>query len=142
MNAELENLSTRLETELCAWQCHGGGSAGDGDDPVSGFANRAIMAHLISAFHCAAIIFFYRRVRQLNSLLLWPYLEKFLCSLEEFKVEQRKVSLVNCGIVWPGFIASAEALDPDLQARFHEHLQDCAKSSRMRNFEFAASLLK
>ncbi|POR38327.1 hypothetical protein TPAR_01466 [Tolypocladium paradoxum] len=140
--SDLGNRCAELETEICAWSDEGATGDAESDDPVAAFANRAIMAHLTEAFHCATIIFFYRRVRQLNPLLLQPWVEKTLANLQEFEQEQRRFSLINCGIVWPGFIAGAEALDLGLQARFHKHLRDCAKLSGMRNFELAANTLQ
>ncbi|KAI8653676.1 Zn(2)-C6 fungal-type domain-containing protein [Fusarium sp. Ph1] len=142
MTTELENRCAVLEGEICSWNNYNDGTEGDSDDPIAAFANRAIMSHLITAFHCAVLIFFYRRVRQLHPFLLQPFVEKTIANLEAFEQEQRKFSLVNCGIVWPGFIAGAEAVDPDLQARFHKRLQDCSRSSGMQNFGFAADFLQ
>ncbi|KAH6886351.1 fungal-specific transcription factor domain-containing protein [Thelonectria olida] len=142
MTTELEARCVALENEICAWNNYSDDTDGDADDPVAAFANRAIMYHLIAAFHYAVIIFFYRRVRQLNPFLLQPYVEKTIANLEAFEQEQRNFSLVNCGIVWPGFIAGAEAADPELQARFYKRLQECSRSSGMQNFGFAAEVLQ
>lgn len=140
--AELESRCSKLEAELCSWNDQGTSSDGEPEDPVLAFANRTIMDHLIAAFHCAAIIFFYRRVRQINPFLLQPLVEKTLSHLQEFEQEQRRFSLINCGIVWPGFIAGTEALGPGLQGRFYTYLHDCARLSGMRNFEYAADILR
>ncbi|KAH8738301.1 fungal-specific transcription factor domain-containing protein [Ilyonectria robusta] len=141
MTARLENWCSELENELCSWNNQKGSLNGE-VDPATVLTSRAIMHHLIAAFHCAVIIFFYRRVRQLNPLLLQPYVEKTITNLERFEQEQRNFSQVNCGIVWPGFIAGAEALDPDLQARFDRRLRGCAKFSGMWNFDLAADFLQ
>lgn len=145
ITSDLEHRCAKLEAEICAWSDHGSPPSFDDledNDPASAFANRAIMAHLIAAFHSAAIIFFYRRVRRLNTVLLQPWAEKTLAHLHEFEREQRRFSLINCGIVWPGFIAGAEALDPALQAGFDTHLRTWARLSGMRNFELAANTLQ
>ncbi|RMJ07776.1 hypothetical protein CDV36_012626 [Fusarium kuroshium] len=142
MTAELEHHCTVLEGEICSWKNNSDDAEGDADDPIAAFANRAIMSHLITAFHCAVLIFFYRRVRQLHPFLLQPFVEKTITNLEAFEQEQRNFSLVNCGIVWPGFIAGAEAVDLELQARFYKRLQDCSRSSGMHNFGFAAEFLQ
>ncbi|EEU37433.1 uncharacterized protein NECHADRAFT_101978 [Fusarium vanettenii 77-13-4] len=127
MTTELEHRCAVLEGEICSWNNYSDDTEGDGDDPIAAFANRAIMSHLITAFHSAVLIFFYRRVRQLHPFLLQPFVEKTIANLEAFEQEQRNFSLVNCGIVWPGFIAGAEAVDPDLQARFYKRLQECSR---------------
>ncbi|RSL53840.1 hypothetical protein CEP51_014815 [Fusarium floridanum] len=142
MTTELEHHCTVLEGEICSWKNNSDDAEGDADDPIAAFANRAIMSHLITAFHCAVLIFFYRRVRQLHPFLLQPFVEKTITNLEAFEQEQRNFSLVNCGIVWPGFIAGAEAVDLELQARFYKRLQDCSRSSGMHNFGFAAEFLQ
>ncbi|RSL93111.1 hypothetical protein CEP52_013457 [Fusarium oligoseptatum] len=142
MTTELEHHCTVLEGEICSWKNYSDDAEGEADDPIAAFANRAIMSHLITAFHCAVLIFFYRRVRQLHPFLLQPFVEKTITNLEAFEQEQRNFSLVNCGIVWPGFIAGAEAVDLELQARFYKRLQDCSRSSGMHNFGFAAEFLQ
>lgn len=142
MTARLENRCSELENELCAWNNQKGSLNDEVEDPAAALTRRAIMHHLIAAFHCAVIIFFYRRVRPLNPLLLQPYVEKTITNLERFEQEQRNFSQVNCGIVWPGFIAGAEALDPALQARFDRRLRGCAKFSGMWNFDLAADFLQ
>ena len=149
ITSDLEHGCTQLEADICAWTDQSSSSSSSGsstveglDDPISAFANRAIMAHLIAAFHCATIIFFYRRVRGLHALILQPWVDKTLAHLHEFEHEQRRFSLINCGIVWPGFVAGAEALSPDLQAGFHTHLRSCAALSGMRNFDLAADTLQ
>ncbi|KAF7553141.1 hypothetical protein G7Z17_g3850 [Cylindrodendrum hubeiense] len=142
MTADLENRCSDLENELCTWNDQEDSIDDEVENPVAALTSRAIMHHLISAFHYAVIIFFYRRVRQLHPFLLQPYVEKTITNLEGFEQEQRNFSQVNCGIVWPGFIAGAEALDPDLQARFDRRLRGCAKFSGMWNFDFAADFLQ
>ncbi|KAM5379640.1 hypothetical protein ACJZ2D_003834 [Fusarium nematophilum] len=116
VTSELEDRCRQLENEICAWIPPASGLGRDGDeDPVSTFANKNIMPHLVVAFHCAVVIFFYRRVRHLNPLVLQTHVEKTIANMEGFEQEQRNFSLVNCGVVWPG---------------------------GMRNFDLAADLLR
>lgn len=140
---EIERRCAVLETELCSWSDETNTVPGldEDEDAVSTLVNRTIMAHLIAAFHNAIMIFFYRRVRHLHPLLLQPLAEKTLAYLQSFEQEQQRFSVCNCEIVWPAFIAGAEAMDRGLQDRFDQHLRDCANRSGMRNFETAADFL-
>ena len=136
---ELETHITALENEICYWDKNQMNVFHDDDEPVVGMsANHVTMSPLTTAIHSAIIIYFYRCVRIINPLLLQPYVEKTILNLELFEEEMRKFSLVNCGIVWPGFIAAAEALEPGLQARAYDLLRRNATNSGMRNFDVAA----
>jgi arginine metabolism regulation protein II len=140
---EIERRCAELETEICSWsdEYNPVPDLDEDENAVSTLVNRTIMAHLIAAFHTAIIIFFYRRVRNLNALLLQPLAEKTLAHLQSFEQEQQRFSVCNCEIVWPAFIAGAEAMDSGLQDRFDHHLRDCASRSGMWNFETAADFL-
>ncbi|OKL63891.1 hypothetical protein UA08_00884 [Talaromyces atroroseus] len=144
VTAELQSHCEELENEICDWKNdeEDVNSNMDIEDSISTSARRAIMCHLVTAMHSAVIIFFYRRVRGLHPLLLQSYAEKTITSLELFEEEMHNFCLVNCGIVWPGFVAAAEALERDLQGRFHRLLRNCAKTSGMRNFDVAAEFLQ
>ncbi|KAH7162109.1 fungal-specific transcription factor domain-containing protein [Dactylonectria estremocensis] len=142
MTTELERRCSQLEDELCGWVNQKDSIDSEAENIGVFITRPTAMQRLTAAFHYATIIFFYRRVRQLNPLLLQPYVEKTIANLEGFEQEQINLSQVNCGIVWPGFIAGAEALDSDLQARFDVRLRNCAKLSGMWNFDFAADFLQ
>ncbi len=144
MTSDVEASCNNLENDICNWKHQDEAliSETSAEDQASTYANRAIMIHLIEAFHSAATIYFYRRVRHLHPLPLQHLVEKTLSNLQAFEQEQQRFSILNCGIVWPGFIAGAEALDSNLQYRFEKHLRSCADNSGMHNFATSADFLQ
>ncbi len=73
---DLAQRCKELEDEICSWNSYNGIIQDDIDDFSSATANLAVMPYLITAIHSAVIIYFYRRVRGLNPLLLQSYSEK------------------------------------------------------------------
>lgn len=137
----LEEQCRKLETEICEWTPPTQ-VAPDADDPFSLLANQIMMPHLISAIHSAIIIFFYRKIRKIHPLMVQAYAEKTISNLEQLEREKRSLCLTNCGIVWPGFIAAAEAVDGGLQERARVLLRGCAKTTGMRNFDVACDVVE
>lgn len=130
-----------LEDEICSWNSYNGIIHDDISDFSSATANLAVMPYLITAIHSAVIVYFYRRVRGLNPLLLQTYSEKTISNLEQFEQAQLEFSMANCGVVWPAFISGCESSDSGLQDRYSRFLRRCANSSGMRNFDVAADFL-
>lgn len=141
ISTALDQQSRQLEAEICEWTPppH---VAPDTDDPFSLLANQIMMPHLIGAIHSAIIIFFYRRIRNIHPLMVQFYAERTISKLEQFEKEKRTLCLTNCGIVWPGFIAAAEAVDGGLQERARVLLSGCAKATGMRNFDVACDVVE
>ncbi|KAL5596632.1 hypothetical protein BROUX41_006670 [Berkeleyomyces rouxiae] len=138
---DLQDACNKLDAEICGWKYFTAMSQNKVEDPLSSFANQNIMPHLILAFHNAVLIYFYRRIRRVHPLMLQHWVEMTLNELELYEQKQHDFSIVNCGVVWPMFIAGAEAMDEILQARFLKKLHEDAKTSGMWNFELAASIL-
>jgi arginine metabolism regulation protein II len=138
---QLEAQCRTLEDEICGWNSHTDDLLAPGDDSVAP-VNQAIMPHLVTAMHRAVIIFFYRRVRRINPLLLQSHSRDAILHLEQAEQKKLGFSVANSGIVWPGFIAAAELLDAELQARAYRLLQKCARTSGLRNFDVASSCLQ
>lgn len=140
----LHELSSALEKEVCGWtndleQFTTSNSLPAGDAMPDA---RVYMPHFISAIHGATIILFYRRIHDLNPLLLQSQVEMVINNLVRSETEKLNSAVVNTGIVWPGFIAAAEALGPLLQSRCENWLRECAKMGGMRNFELAADVAR
>jgi arginine metabolism regulation protein II len=129
-----------LENEICHWNSNIDGLVDNADGSILS-ANRAILPHLVIAIHSAVIIFFYRRIRRLNPLLLQPHARKVILNLEQAEQKKLGLSVANTGIVWPGFIAAAETTEPDLQERAYKLLRNCARTSGLRNFDVASDFL-
>lgn len=139
----LSEASQALEKEVCGWTNDlddTGVSCLPDDNALP--ENRVYMPHFISAIHCATIILFYRRVYNLNPLLLQSQVETAIDHLVRTEIEKVNSAVVNTAIVWPGFIVAAEALSPALQERCEGWLRGCAASGGMRNFDLAADVAR
>jgi arginine metabolism regulation protein II len=137
----LEQQCRQLEAEICEWKAPEQVASNE-DDPFSLLANQIMMPHLIDAMHSAIMIFFYRRVRHVHPVTLQHCVERTVSKLERFEAEKKTLCLANCGIVWPGFMAAAEALDEGLQDRARLLLRSCATETGMRNFDLACDLVE
>ncbi|KZF19096.1 hypothetical protein L228DRAFT_251186 [Xylona heveae TC161] len=103
-------------------------------------ANRTIMHHMNNAIHSALLVYFYRRVSNLNPMILQSHVDIIIASLCQCEQEMTNASIVNCGILWPGFIAATEALGEGRQREISRFLRASAQTSGMRHFEVAADL--
>ncbi|KAH7129086.1 fungal-specific transcription factor domain-containing protein [Dactylonectria macrodidyma] len=134
---QLNKRSTQLENKICNW---------DGilrDVPIhSGVANEdncLMMHHLVLALHSSLIIFYYRRVRKINPVILQSYVEQAFTHLlrcTEFSLQHDQ----TVAMVWPGFIAACEALSPDSQAKWLQWLREAGKRSNLRGFDVSADV--
>lgn len=139
----LLEVSEALEKEVCGWT-NETGDAGTNPPPDENSLpeSQFYMPHFISAIHSATVILFYRRVYKLNPLLLQAQVETVIDHLIRTEVEKVNSAVVNTAIVWPGFIAAAEALSPALKEKCESWLRGCAASGGMRNFDLAADVAR
>ncbi|KKF95609.1 Arginine metabolism regulation protein II [Ceratocystis platani] len=138
----LQDACQKLETEICEWEYATEPQGAQQAGPVPSAVKLSIMPHLIIAFHSAVLIFFYRRIRKVHPLMLQHWVNQTIAELELYEYEQHNFSIVSSGIVWPLFIAGAEAMGEPLQARFLKTLYENAESTGMWNFGRAADILK
>ncbi|PHH50092.1 Arginine metabolism regulation protein II [Ceratocystis fimbriata CBS 114723] len=138
----LQDACQKLETEICEWEYSTEPQGAQQAGPVPSVVKLSIMPHLIIAFHSAVLIFFYRRIRKVHPLMLQHWVNQTIAELELYEYEQHNFSIVSSGIVWPLFIAGAEAMGEPLQARFLKTLYENAESTGMWNFGRAADILK
>ncbi|GME34273.1 Succinate-semialdehyde dehydrogenase [Neofusicoccum parvum] len=109
-------------------------------DPHLVDSNRRVVDHILLAMHQALIIYFYRRVYDLNPLVLQPNVEETILHLQQIQAEDTATGSYTVGIVWPGFIAGCEATSPDLQQRFLAWFEASEKNSTLPTFKAAAAV--
>lgn len=66
--------------------------------------------HMVRALSSAVVIFFYRRIRNVNPLVLQDSVNYVISSLHAFDEALERCGLLGPGTAWPAFIAGAEAL--------------------------------
>ncbi|KAK5059679.1 hypothetical protein LTR84_009562 [Exophiala bonariae] len=65
---------------------------------------------MIRALNASLVIFFYRRVRNVNPWILQVHVDAVIESLQDFDAALAARNLTGPGTVWPAFIAGCEAL--------------------------------
>ncbi|KAF5022186.1 hypothetical protein F66182_5773 [Fusarium sp. NRRL 66182] len=65
--------------------------------------------HMVRALASALVIFFYRRIRNVNPLVLQDSVNDVVRSLHAFDAALERSNLLGPGTAWPAFIAGAEA---------------------------------
>jgi arginine metabolism regulation protein II len=89
------------------------------------------------AIHHGILIYYYRRIPNLDPSLLQFHVDAIMKLLRHCRHEMKKVGIINCGIVWPGFLAAAEALGCARQASIRSFLRESTRISGMRSFDIA-----
>ncbi|KAE8367246.1 fungal-specific transcription factor domain-containing protein [Aspergillus caelatus] len=93
---------------------------------------------LMRAMHQALILFYYRRIPNISALILQDTVRKcldFLQRSDNARVESVSNDTV---ILWPGFVAACEALDPDLQRGLLDWLVTTGHRTSLSSFSAAA----
>ncbi|KAL4899102.1 fungal-specific transcription factor domain-containing protein [Aspergillus multicolor] len=76
--------------------------------------------YLSSATHQSLILFYYRRIHNMNALILQDTVRKVFGFVRESENHSGSTSpseeYLSASLLWPVFIAACEALEPDLQA--------------------------
>ncbi|KAM5350186.1 hypothetical protein ACJ41O_006691 [Fusarium nematophilum] len=70
-------------------------------------------AHLVAALSHALVIFFYRRIRDVNPSILQQHVDNVIQSLQEFDAACEREGIEGPGSPWPAFMAGCEAMGPE-----------------------------
>lgn len=137
LSLELLTRSKQLEDEITDWPSINLLP----NYATSVLASSDLVAHLMTAaLHSGLLIYFYRRVSDLHPSILQSLVDTTISYLKLCKDEMTKVGSINCGIVWPGFIAAVEALGEERQRGIRDFLIESASVSGMRSFDLAAHI--
>lgn len=99
-----------------------------------------MMCHLVSAMHQALLIFFYRRVRKLNSYALQPFVKRTISELIAFQRAKEENNIVTPEICWPGFIAGCEALEEEDRRQIRQWFRQSGRG--WRNFDKVGQIME
>ncbi|KAK1145263.1 hypothetical protein N8T08_004416 [Aspergillus melleus] len=92
------------------------------------------------AMHQALILFYYRRVPNISAWILQDTVRKCL----DFLMRSDKACLESAAsdktIIWPGFLAACEALEPDLQSKSLDWLVTAGNRTSLGPFSAAAGI--
>ncbi|PYI28159.1 C6 transcription factor [Aspergillus indologenus CBS 114.80] len=102
-------------------------------------------SQLSSVLHKALLIFFYRRIYDVDPMILqdkaWQVREA-LGEYEEGNEEQAGSSRVAAPFLWAAFIAACEAIDPTLQSWFVRWFESAGQRSSVGVFEHALGAIR
>lgn len=105
-NFMLQSKASRLEDTICSF--------------VSNFQPSGAMLsrHLHQALNAALVIFFYRRIRNTNALILQSYVDDVLRALQDYSLEADQIGQQWWSSTWPVVIAGSEAITSDRRDQF------------------------
>lgn len=141
----LENLRRRaslLEQYILSWKPTSGQPFVLTDNPaIENDENTKTQAaaYIVRAMHQALVLFYYRRIPNVNALILQDTVQRCYDLLQ-----QNDQACINGGmfndtaLLWPGFVAACEALNPDLQSQFLKWLFTTGQRTSCLSF-FAAA---
>lgn len=93
------------------------------------------------AMHQSLILFYYRRVHNINALILQETVQKALNFIEQACASNKREQH-NSSLLWPCFIAACEAVDKSLQTRLLDWLRDMFHRTGVRTFATAADVVQ
>ncbi|KNG91606.1 Zn(II)2Cys6 transcription factor [Aspergillus nomiae NRRL 13137] len=99
---------------------------------------------MIQAMHQAIILFYYRRVSNISAVILQDTVRnclEFLKRYDKTRIEDSESAppgTPDTAILWPGFVAACEALDPELQSSLLEWLIMTGHRTSLGPFSAAA----
>lgn len=128
----------KLENNICEWEHEGRQSCNSMHLP----SGERFPYHLVQAIYAALMIYFYRCVRDVNAVVLQPYVQQTIYHLTEFDKQKERSKDQSSHICWPWFIAGCEATRPQTRQQISEWLERFAKHSRMRMFSVALKAIR
>ncbi|KZF20020.1 hypothetical protein L228DRAFT_33710 [Xylona heveae TC161] len=132
--SSITGLSARvkdLENKICHWTMPDSFLSGHASNPLA----NPIKEHLTPAFHCALVLFFHRRILDLNPIMLQHWVSQTITHLIAFEDKKSTLNIMNHAMVWPGFMAACEALYEEQQVQIAQWLDRCGASCGSRTFD-------
>lgn len=138
-NKQLDQSIKALERQICDWKnpYRTMAKLGPSKTPVELEARCGLLFDFIEAIHSALMIYFYRRVRDVNSVVLQHYVHKTIHHLLQHEKKKMESGDMSASFCWPGFIAACEALDPEQRDLISAWFQRSGKSSGLGMFDTA-----
>lgn len=145
----LHEFSTRakdLERCMAQWNAHSCSELSDAIPDHQSLEDSLVIApavrYLRSALHHALMIYFYRRIYDVNSSMLQDRVHKIRhCLASISDVEGDDIPYMSTS-AWPGFIAACEALEAPLQESFTTLFAVCTERSGLETFSAASRIAK
>ncbi|KAK5086907.1 hypothetical protein LTR05_004077 [Lithohypha guttulata] len=98
----IEKRATRLEDMICSFAARSS-SVAQSATPLSS------SHYMLQAMNAALVLYFYRRIRNVNSLILQSHVDEVIEALRNFDLSLIRYQVASPGTAWPAFIAGCEA---------------------------------
>lgn len=137
------NKRTRiLEQSILSWNPSSDDTSPDTASEYSAMKTRnaEVTYCKVMAFSRALILFYYRRIHNINALILQDTVRKVIDSIQQAEVAAPSNENYTASLLWPAFIASCEAVDADLQERLREWLISTGNHTRIPSFDTASQV--
>ncbi|GMG12951.1 unnamed protein product [Aspergillus oryzae] len=138
---DLEKRASLLEQYILSWELPSrpypsliSYSAIEGSEDSDNHTSQLLMR----AMHQALILFYYRRIPNISALILQDTVRKCLDFLRRSNNARADSVSNDTAILWPGFVAACEALDPDLQRGLPDWLVTTGQRTSLSSFSAAA----
>ncbi|KAF9893671.1 hypothetical protein FE257_009839 [Aspergillus nanangensis] len=131
-----------LENSICEWEYQQSPDPLAPDGSASLPSRETFPYHLVQAVHSALFIYFYRCVRDVNAVMLQPYVHQTIHHLLEYDKQKERHKDQSANTCWPGFIAGCEATQLQARRQVSEWLEQSARSSGIRMFTVALKAVR
>lgn len=148
MSQELAQRVKMIESKICDWKnpyrllakvqtlvVYGPSESSDKIE-----VRTDLLFDFLEAMHSALIIYFYRRVRDMNAIALQHWVGRTIHHLLEHERKKNKYGDTSACVAWPGFIAACEALDPVHREQIAALLARAGRQSGMGMFDRASDV--
>lgn len=106
-----EKRQQHLENKICAFAAANPGHNNEISEPS---------VSMVRALNYALVIFFYRRVKDVNPWILQSHVQEVASALKEFETSCQKHDFDGPGCPWPAFMAGCEALKQEQRDYFSQ----------------------
>ncbi|KAE8322757.1 fungal-specific transcription factor domain-containing protein [Aspergillus sergii] len=141
---QFSSRARSLERYICTWRPSSPPFYGEDneDDDLNGNgafqANTIPSSHMVLALHKALLVFFYRRIYDVDPTILQDRVWQVQDSLSRCD----RGDIPTAPLLWAAFVAACEALDPTLRDWFTNWFNRSFKASGLQNFKFALNIAK
>ena len=133
LQRSLRKRAERLENMVCSFASNNQDNEDDTPSPTS---------HMIRALNSALVIFFYRRIRDVNSWILQSHVDNVISALRAFDVALAQQRIPGPGTAWPAFMAGCEALSSSRRDSLLTWTETAFSQSGMYGFKAAGELMQ
>lgn len=98
--------------------------------------------HMLQALNAALVIFFYRRIRDVNPFIVQSYVQNVVSALRDFDATIYEQGGLGPGTGWPAFIAACEATSSAARGSLVSWLDRAYTKSGIDGFRVAAEVAR